>query len=491
MNFIRKNIHILVVILGAIFVSLSIFHTNLWFDETYSVAIAKHSFSEIWTIGGNDVHPILYYWLLKIVGICTNYSILAYRIFSLIPIIVLGILGFTHIKKDFGEKTGLIFSFLALFLPAMGVYANQIRMYSWALLSVTILAIYAYRIFKGQVSNKNIIIFFIASWISIYTHYYGLMTAGIINAILFIYLLIKKNGKAAIKILFFGIVQLVSYIPWMINFITQLSNVSKGFWIGFEYPKTLVELTSFQFLGNSINGDFGIYQYVIFTLSIELYIYLGIKLYKLHKEKENIKAPIASISIYLAVIVAALIITLVMKTSILYYRYLFVLTGLFIFVISFVLSKEKNKYILGTILGAILITSLVNNINLINENYDKSNKEPIKYLEENISEEDTIVYSEVGIGGITDVFFENNKQYFYNSEHWGVEEAYKAFGPQMEVCNDEMFLDKCSDRIWLVGYGDNIYNMLFNNDKYRKVEERDFQTKYQNNFYKIILIEKN
>ena len=117
----------------------------------------------------------------------TNYSIIAFRIFSAIPIIILGILGYTHIRKDFGEKQGLIFTLLVFFLPVMAVYTEQIRMYSWAILSVTILAIYAYRIFKGNESNKNIIIFGLSSWFSIYVHYYGLMAAGLINLFLLIF----------------------------------------------------------------------------------------------------------------------------------------------------------------------------------------------------------------------------------------------------------------------------------------------------------------
>lgn len=490
MKLTTKKVHIIEIILGIIFVSLGIFHTNIWFDEAYSVALAKHTFVDIWTIGGNDVHPILYYWLLHIIEMFTNGSIIAYRIFSVVPIIILGILGFTHIRKDFGEKTGVIFSFLVYFMPVSAIYANQIRMYSWAILSVTILAIYAYRIFKGQDANKNIIIFGFAILFSIYTHYYGLMVAGIINVALLIYLFIKKNNKTAIKILVLGIVQLIAYIPWMINFITQLSNVSKGFWVGFEYPKTLVELSSFEFLGNSINQGFGMYQYVIFTLAIEVYIYLGIKIYKMYKQKEDVKAPILATIIYIAVIIASLIITLIMKTSILYYRYLFVITGIYIFVISFVLAKEKNKIITFSICTAILITSLISNITNINENYDLSNKEPINYLKENISQDDTIVYSEIGIGAIYAVFFENNKQYFYNSEHWGVEEAYKAFSPQMKTCEDDEFLKECGKRIWLVGYGDNVYNLLFNNESYEKISKKRIDTKYQNNSYNIILVEK-
>ena len=105
----NKTIHIIILLLGSIFICLSIFHTSLWFDETYSVGMANHSLVDIWKIGGNDVHPVLYYWLLRIVCLITGGSILAYRIFSAIPIILLGVIGYTHIRKDFGEKTGFIF----------------------------------------------------------------------------------------------------------------------------------------------------------------------------------------------------------------------------------------------------------------------------------------------------------------------------------------------------------------------------------------------
>lgn len=87
-----KKFHIFIIIIGSIFVCLNIFHTNLWFDEAYSVGISKHSFTEIWNIGGHDVHPVLYYWILHIIGMFTNYSILAYRIFSGILIALTGLL---------------------------------------------------------------------------------------------------------------------------------------------------------------------------------------------------------------------------------------------------------------------------------------------------------------------------------------------------------------------------------------------------------------
>ena len=150
-----KYIHIAIILLGIIFISIPIFHQNLWFDESYSVGMANKSFADIWSIGSNDVHPVLYYWILHIVYLLFGPNIYIYRILSMIPIAILGILGYTHIRKDFGEKVGLLFSFFVFFLPIMCVYSGEIRMYTWAMLLVSLMAIYAYRIYKNRLQPQE------------------------------------------------------------------------------------------------------------------------------------------------------------------------------------------------------------------------------------------------------------------------------------------------------------------------------------------------
>ena len=54
--------------------------------------------------------------------------------------------------------------------------------------------------------------------------------------------------------------------------------------------------------------------------------------------------------------------------------------------------------------------------------------------------------------------------------------------------NDEFTND--ANRFWLVGYNENIYNYLFNNEKYSKISTEIFDTKYQGNYYVIMLVEK-
>ena len=483
-----KQWHIVIIVAGILFVSLGAFHNNIWFDESYSVGLARHTLGEIWSSGGHDVHPILYYWMLRIVYLITGGSIVAYKIFSVIPSAILIILGYTHIRKDFGERTGFIFSFLSAFLPEMAVYAVEIRMYSWAILAVTILAIYAYRLSKED-NTKDWIIFGISSLASIYLHYYGLMAAGLINVILLVYLIIKKRKKGLIFIISFGIVQALAYLPWLVNFVTQLSNVSNGFWIGFSFPQTPMELLSSQLAGyvKSSDTDF----LVPTVLALELYGYMIYKGYTYFKEKQDMKPFKWSVIVYFAVILAAVIITVVMKTSILYYRYLFVITGLYIFAISFILAKEKNKVEFVTILSVIAILGGYNNIRIIKDNYDSTNYEPMKYIQENIQDGDTIAFSNLGGGFVAAIHFEDNQVYFYNPENWGVEEAYKAFGPNYETCVTKDFVEDCSNRVWVIDdINGSLYEELFEDKDYKKVSEKEFFTKYHDYNYKITLIEK-
>ena len=484
-----KNIHIATIILGIVFICIGIFHSNLWFDEAYSVGIANKSFIDIWKIGSHDVHPVLYYWILHIISLLTDESVMAYRIFSAFCISILGILGFTHIRKDFGEKTGLLFSFFSYFMPVMCAYAEEIRMYSLAVVLVTVLAIYAYRLSKND-NNKNWIIFGITSLSCLYVHYYGLMAAGIINVILLIYLIIKKRKNSILKILGIGILQLVAYIPWIMALLTQMKQVSSGFWIAFEFPKSLIEVSSSQFIGN-ISANAGIY--VGLCVALIIYAYLVFRIIKTIKDKQDWKPGIWAFVVYMSVIIAAVIITQVLHTAILYYRYLFVITGLYIFFISYFLGKDKNKYIVFAICALTLVLGVWSNALQVKEAYGKNNMTQFSYLNENVKPGDVFTFGEnsFGAGSVVSLQFTNNKQYYYNPSNWGVEEAYKAFGDQLKIYTNEDFLNEINGRVWIVDTEDSsYYNKLFNNENYKLISQKLIKTEYEEYVYNLYLVEK-
>ncbi|MCR5146272.1 MAG: glycosyltransferase family 39 protein [Clostridia bacterium] len=494
-----RNIHIAIIILGILFNCISIFHPNLWFDEAYSVGIANKSFIDIWKIGGNDVHPVLYYWILHIIylvthnlfGMSTNGTIIAYRVFSATCISLLGILGFTHIRKDFGEKTGALFSFFSYFLPVICIYAAEVRMYSLAVLLVTILAIYAYRLFKDDSKIKNWIIFGVTSLGCIYAHYYGLMAAGIINCVMLFYFIKQKKTASIIKIMTSGVIQLLAYIPWIMYFMKQLSNVSKGFWIGFEFPKTVFQLLGVQFSGN-IEKTNDIIGFILVLLMFGYIIFRLIRNKKSSNEKVDVAAK-ASIAIYFSVILAAIIMTAFLKTSILYYRYLFVITGLFIFFISYGVSKEKNKYIVGVICAVTLGFAIWSNYLQITEAYDKNNMTPIAYLQDNVQPGDVLVFDEsnFGTGSVISLYFTDNKQIFYNPGNWGVDAAYRAFGDQLKIYTNTDFVNECTGRVWVIDSENmDYYNKAFNNGDFNIISKKSIKVGYENYSYNMILVER-
>lgn len=493
-------VHIAIICLGIIFIFIPAFHKNLWFDESYSVAIANKSFADIWVITGHDVHPALYYWLLHIVYLIFGANILIYRLFSVLAIVILGIIGYTHIRKDFGQKTGILFSFLTYFLPAMCTYAQELRMYSWSCLIVTLMAIYGYRLYKciknkddkGKI--KNLVLFGIFSICSCYIHYYALVTACLINLLLLIFLIRnrKEDKKTLIRFLILAGLQIVLYIPWLIYFVGQLKHVSGGFWIHLSWPNTPVEALSFQFR-RQLDGTFSFDFNTILALivSILMYIYIGIKIYKLKKEKQDIKPCILAGGVYLGVIGIILLASITIM-PLFYSRYLLVMTGLYIFTLAFIIAKEKNKYIIGLICGIILILGIKSNVENVKLNYYSANADVYNYIEENIQEGDIIVYSNIGNGGVIAAYFPEYEQYFLNFDHWDVEEAYRAYGPGMRTVTDWSFLDDYTGRIWLIDSRDmGLYNIFPKENTRVLLDTKEIDTKYHEYLYNIMLLEKN
>lgn len=483
-----KYLHIAIIIIGILFISLSIFHTNMWFDESYSVAMARHSFAEIWQIGGNDVHPIFYYFCLHILYLMFGGNVIIYRIFSTFTIALLGIIGYTHIRKDFGEKTGLLFSFLTLFLPVASQYSGEIRMYSLGMLLGTIMAIYAYRIYKGENKKTTYIFFGLSSLLVAYTHYYGLMLAGIINLLLFIFLVKnrKERKNDLIKFIVTAAIQVVLYVPWLVCFLIQLKNVSSGFWISLSFPGTLYEILTMQYKGNLP------FQPIILTTIFYSYItYLVVK-----TNKEDRKPATWCFMIYIAIILIALFVSLCMQSVILLYRYLLIITGIFIFALAFFMAKETKIWRTMTICAIILIMSIYSNVISIKEAYNNENREFVTYIDSQIQDGDIIIYSNAINGAVVTTEISqkhDNISYFYDKENWNVEEAYKAFAPYMEIKDTlNEILDNYSGRVWIIEAGNthDLLNEIAEKYNINKIEDRQFTNKYKNYQYTIELIEK-
>lgn len=363
-------------------------------------------------------------------------------------------------------------------------------MYSWGCLIVTLMAIYGYRfcknVFSKEEKNKDLILFGVFSICSCYVHYYALVSAGLINLIMLIYLIKnrKNNPKALTKFLILAGVQIVLYIPWLIYFLRQIKGVGGGFWIEVTLINTTLEVLSLQYRmaeSTSIEKIFAI----IFSFLIYIYI-----VFKMYKSKEKSKPAIISLCIYFGIIIIMAIVSIFMP--ILYSRYLVIVTGLYIFAVSFMISKENNKIIISMILGIVLIIGMIGNVNSMKINYDSSNMESYNYLKQELKQGDIIVYSDiVESGGSIATYFPEYKQYFINYEKWGVEEAYKAYGPGMEIVDDLGFLENYKGRIWIIYSGSTrVYDDISKQNIEILKETKTINTKYHSRRYNIMLVEK-
>ncbi len=297
--------HILLLVAGAAFLLTDAFHGNVWFDESYSVGIANHSFADIWYYSSGDVHPVLIYWALHVLNLVFGPNITIYRLFTVAGAIAMAVLGYTHIRRDAGWATGVLFSFFALFTPYISLMAVEIRMYSWATFAVMLCFIYAMRIIGTQLATPPVqiaeaarglkcwagtprrwwITCFASSLACAYLHYFGAMSAFMINVVLLFALGARawrhrKHGPhplpeqavragAPLRVLIIGcVVQVALYLPWIITAVTsQMGVVGGTYWAKIVFPTTYIELATYAFLTSPLSfaarGSYGVVPQVI------------------------------------------------------------------------------------------------------------------------------------------------------------------------------------------------------------------------------------
>lgn len=241
------------IILDALF---KIINIVIWGDEVCSLMMTKHTFSSIVNLQVQDVHPPLYYFMLKIFDsimklIVNKNPIIIGKVFSFIPLLILLVFDVTKIRKSFGNLTASLFALFLVGMPNMLQYFLEIRMYSWALCFVTIAFVYLFDILKTN-NNKSWILFVIFCLLSAYTHLYACLAICLMFLFLLINFLIKKDKNCLKKWFIFGMITFVLYIPWIIALFRQLMIIgSDGYWIEPITWKNIPEYINFIFFAET------------------------------------------------------------------------------------------------------------------------------------------------------------------------------------------------------------------------------------------------
>ena len=270
-------------ILAAIFISYLIIYPllidgkNIWCDEVFSMELVEKNYSGIWESTASDVHPPLYYWMLKSFLSVFGYGIFQAKLFSEIGYFCVLILGSVQVKQIFDKKTALFFCLLWGLYPFCLRHAYEIRMYPWAAFFVFSSAVFAYHSYYRN-KMTDWVFLALSTLAAAYTHYFALVSVGIIYFVLMIAIIRFKKRQSVPLFLSLTLIFL-AYLPWMGEFINQLIvKVNNEYWIDDITFFTVLTWAFALFDNTNFMGN---------AIVLLITVVLGINLFKNGKSKKT------------------------------------------------------------------------------------------------------------------------------------------------------------------------------------------------------------
>lgn len=246
----------ILVFFGFIIELLSCFGKGIWADEAFTLGLIKHPYKDVISLTAADVHPPLYYILLKIwidvwnVFLSTDTTITLAKIFSMLPGIILAVLSLTKVRKIFGDYVAATWILATLSMSCLLSNGVEIRMYSLALLFVSLSLLEMYQILHNN-QALHWVIFVLSSLAAAYTHYYACIAVSVLYIGIFFWFLIK-NRTGIKKWILASLFTVIGYLPWLFVFLKQAKTVSGNYWINEIGTRTIVSYASCLFDNNLI-----------------------------------------------------------------------------------------------------------------------------------------------------------------------------------------------------------------------------------------------
>jgi mannosyltransferase len=325
---------------------------GLWHDEAFSAQYIKYGWGEMMHRIILDVHPPLYYFVLRFWSYAFGHSLLSLRSLS----ILLGALtvwaGYLFVKKAFkSEKLALWAAFFLAINPFQVQYALEARMYTLGTFLVLFSSWLLLRALESK-NKKDWIFYGIAASACFYTHYYLLFSIAAQG--LYALYIIFKNGSwresfknnPLVNLTLAGLTAFVLYIPWLPGFLEQFTRVQGGYWIPpmdrWSIPGTIWKIAMG---GQGINRPTLLLSTIISLLLVWYFI-------KKYKEPEKWLVVLGLVIPFLAAIVLSL------KSNIYLDRYFVFASLSFSILIALALNAIPKLGYRRLLISAFIIISL-------------------------------------------------------------------------------------------------------------------------------------
>lgn len=231
----REYAWMLLLIAGFALVYLSLcFNHNIWTDEAFTIDLLRNcdTYREAVEFTAGDVHPPLYYLILKLFTDVFGIRLFLLKALSILPMLLTMGLGITFVYRRYDFKTAFLYILMMAVIPCSMEYAVQVRMYSWAMFFVTSCGFAAADAYERG-KRRDWIFLGLAGVAAAYTHYFAFVAVIWIYGFLFLALLWDAGKRK--KLLWWlaaVLLSLVAYAPWLRALQNQVSGVSKNYWIG-------------------------------------------------------------------------------------------------------------------------------------------------------------------------------------------------------------------------------------------------------------------
>ena len=221
--------YVLVIVLFAVGLSLWIgMNQSIWFDEAYSIMVAKQPVAQAIHLAAVDTHPPLYYLLLHVWGSIVNWDVLGLRALSVgmygASLLVAALLA----RRLFGTRAGICTVALIGVAPLLLRYGFEIRMYSLASLigiGATYVMVRA-RTAEGRHSTVLWGVYALLVVLGMYTLYY-LALLWVAHLLWLLYTTYREDNLAKIHKQAWPwayVASVVPFLPWLPTFLKQMNN---------------------------------------------------------------------------------------------------------------------------------------------------------------------------------------------------------------------------------------------------------------------------
>lgn len=368
---------------------------SVWFDEAYSIWLAKQPVGEILRLTALDTHPPFYYLLLKLWASLFGWSELALRSLSVLAMGGALAIGVLFVKRYFGMRAALVALAFAALTPFLLRYGFEIRMYALASL-IGIAATYILARAVDETNERR-------QWI-LYGLYAGLVALGMhtlyymallwmVHVVWLIWLTCSRK-KPVFKqrwwLAYAGSV--VLFLPWLPAFLKQLGNGALAPISQQMTVDNMVGVVSFTFLYQPTWQLNGAYSLLILAVIIAA-MYAGIKAFGRAEKSQKPYFMLLALYAFLPVLLIALI---SLARPMYVERYLaHVLIGLVLFLavaVWLAVKKAKNVWILPGIFAGVLLLGVAQLVSVGNFNFQRLHVPQVKQAAQIITcEEGTIL----------------------------------------------------------------------------------------------------